>query len=201
MESEQLPSSKDSFNEGSIEEGTGGIEGLELLLGGLQLDMPKQKLQFIRTKGHIMKDSKGEDKRTKGHKRGVLLAFIDPEDESRVCIGYSLCHKYDRFDVRQGFHIEGLGTWYALNKADKYKDSVKFVISTLPKHKQLPSKIVKIPQSIAVTLQSFIYRCSKYYKDRDLPKWAVDFALDGVREKVLPETEPKLMIEIADDVA
>ena len=151
----------------------------------MDVAMPSQKLQFVRTQGYAMKDSTGEFienedgsiKRSKGHRRGVLLAFVDPDDDTKVSIGYSLCHKFDRFDYRMGFHLEGLGSWYAFNKAGKHRDSKSFIISTSPKHKQLPKTVVKIPQTLEKVLKSFIYRCSKYYKDKELPKWAVDFAL------------------------
>lgn len=173
------------------------IDILNIMNGAMSVAMPYQKLQFVRTNGHAIKDPHGgfiknEDgsiKRSKGHRRGVLLAFVDPQDAEKVSIGYSLCHKFDRFDYRMGFHLQGLGSWYALQKAEKHRDSDTFVISTGPQHRQLSKSVVKIPQSIEKVLQSFIYRCSKYYKDKELPKWALDFALSELPELHLIEDE------------
>lgn len=169
---------------------------LGIINDGIQINYPYQKLEFVRTKGEVIRNEDGHivradvegselnaqtlpALRTRGHRRGVLLAFVCPADETKVAIGYSVCHKNDRFDYRRGSHIEGLGTFYALHKADKHIETTRFMISTSPDHRQLPKTVIKIPQTIARDFQNFIYRCSKYYKDKVFPQWAVDFALDG----------------------
>ena len=149
--------------------------------------MPFQKLQYIRSKGDLIKDENGtivrhEDgtaKRTRGCKKGVMIAFVDPENESKVSIGYSLCHKRDRFDYRQGFRLEGLGVLYALQKADKHRETGNFIISFHPVHKQYSKSTLKIPQSISDDLKRFINRCKKYYKDKEFPEWAIAFSYDA----------------------
>jgi len=159
---------------------TEAIDIMNLLEDGFKVKMPFQKLEYFRTKKVALKDDNGSylkvketelNKRTKGHKKGVFLAFVDPIDE-KVVVGFSMCHKYDRFDYRQGLRINGLGAWYAMNRADKYKESTEFVIGTDCSHKQLPKEIVKIPQSMLQDLTKFIFRCKKYYKDKTLPVWA-----------------------------
>jgi len=177
-----------------------------LVQRGLLMALPKQKLQFVRTKGIAIKDDYGEFIREdvndpaspairgKGHRRGVLIAFLDEEDSKEICIGYSLCHKNDRFDYKNGTRVKGLGAYYAYHKAKKHKNTSAYLISSNCVHKSAPKSIIKIPQSIQQDLQEFIYRCSKYYKDRIFPRWAVNFALNG-EQPTLPEPEPD------DDVA
>jgi hypothetical protein len=147
--------------------------------------LPNQKLEFFRTRGTVIKDDEGNfikerdgsNKRTQGHKKGVMLAYEDPET-GQIVIGFSLCHKRDRFDYRQGMRMDNLGIWYACNKANKHKDSKRFAISTKPEDRQLSKRIVKIPQSMAKDFAKFIARCRRYYKDKDLPEWATNFALE-----------------------
>lgn len=197
-------------NESAIEPQEGGVGRLQAIPGQIEIALPHQKLEFVRSKGEAIKDENGNivrieleegqegngqtlpAQRARGHRKGVLLAFVDPNDEEKVCIGYSVCHKNDQFDYRKGMRIEGLGTFYALNKADKHRDTSSWVISTTKEHRQLPKTIIKIPQTISDQLQHFIYRCSCYYKDKELPPWAVQFAQ---LDKELPTKE------LADDVA
>ena len=68
---------------------------------------------------------------------------------------------------------------YCLQKADKHRKTENFRISVLPEDKQLSKSIVKIPQSISDDLKRFIGRCKKYYKDKELPEWAVAFSYDA----------------------
>jgi hypothetical protein len=156
-------------------------------------NLPKQKLKFIRDKGDVILDDSGKiirveldeaekngqtppAQRARGHRKGVLMAFLDPDDEEKVCIGYSVCHKNDRFDYRKGNHIPGLGIFYALNKAKKHRDTTLYIVSTRKEDRQVSKSFIKIPQSIVSDLQAFIHVCNSYYKDRKLPEWAIDFA-------------------------
>jgi hypothetical protein len=158
------------------------------LFDRIDFDLPRQKIEYIRSRGYVVRDPQTneilkdertkEHLRTRGHVRGIFLAYLDDEGKE-VKIGYSLCNKRDCFDHRKGIRIDGLGVLYALHKAEKHKDSRQFIISTRPEDRQLPKEIVKIPQSIADDLQHFVYRCSRFYKGKTLPKWAADFALDG----------------------
>lgn len=125
---------------------------------------------------------------SKGIKKGMFLAAPHPEFDGKVIIGYSLCHKKDRFDYKDDVKLPGLGTWYALLKAKKYANSERFVIATDARAKQLPKPIVKIPQSMAKDLAKFIIRCRKFYKDKELPEWTINFALDQIPKLGL---EPK----------
>ena len=124
-----------------------------------------------------------------------MLAYLDPNDENQLCIGYSVCHKNDRFDYRKGFHLNGIGIQFAINKADKHKTSSDFIISTRTEDRQLPKTIVKIPQSIAESLRHFIYRCSRFkmYAGKQFPEWAINFANPDFG----PYKEPELLDEVA----
>jgi hypothetical protein len=162
---------------------------MEALSIGLNLVLPNEKMEFFRTNRHAVKCTPGistdngfqqhpdgSTKRTKGHKKGVFLACPDLDDENKIIIGFSLCHKFDRFDYREGARIPGLGKWYALQKAEKYGECAEFKICYNCADKQLPKTIVKIPQSMAEGLEKFILRCRKYYKDKTLPPWTTQFA-------------------------
>ena len=142
-----------------------------------------EKVQYIRTKGLALKDNEGKfipnddgvNKRTRGQKKGVLVAFIDETEPEKVCLGYSLCHPRDRFDYKAGVRVPGLGKQYAKLKALKNVNNVDFALCQHKIDRQMPKTFVKIPRSIQEDLASFIIRCKKYYKDKEMPTWAEDF--------------------------
>jgi hypothetical protein len=161
---------------------------MDMFAGGLSISMPNQKIQYFRTNRKKIKNSDGSIKITKGIKKGVLLAFVDPMDEESVCIGYSMCHPNDKFDYQKGFRFKNLGLWHAVRRAEKYKTSSQWIISMSSKDKQLSKEIVKVPHSLRKELKVFIDRCSKYYKNKTLPTWAknFDFTMEAIGEtKVL----------------
>lgn len=153
-------------------------EAMDLIMDGFHLDMPYQKVEYFKTNRKVIKNDDGTFKKlTKGKKKGVFLAFVDPLAEENVCIGYSMCHPNDKFDYQRGYRFKGLGLWHAVRKAEKYKDSHTFRISKTSADKQLPKEIVKIPQSMGKGLVNFIDRCRSYYKDKNLPPWAEKFSV------------------------
>jgi len=131
----------------------------------------------------------GSGQRTKGIKKGVLLAGINKENQ--LVIGYSLCHKSDLFDHIGGEwiaydnkkgHIKedyvggqkrpGFGVELAAKRAELWKNKDTCVI-TGNEAKSFPSEnIVFIPESIKDQMANFIFRCSLYYKDKTFPVWA-----------------------------
>ncbi|MHA1816143.1 MAG: hypothetical protein ACTSX1_09075 [Candidatus Heimdallarchaeaceae archaeon] len=139
-----------------------------------------EKLQYIRTKGIAIKDedgkfipnNNGENKRTRGIKKGVLIAFKVPEKGGKLCVGFSLCHPRDRFDYKKGIRSPGLGKEFATLKALKNADNVEYVICNSSGDRQISKSYVKIPKSIWPNLVKFIARCKKYYKDSEFPPWA-----------------------------
>ena len=139
-----------------------------------------EKVQYIRTKGLAIKDEEGkfipngdgENKRTKGQKKGVLIAFRLPEKDGRLCVGFSLCHPRDRFDYKKGVRAPGLGKEFATLKALKHADNIEYIICNDSRDRQLSKNYVKIPKSIWPNLINFITRCKKYYKDTEFPAWA-----------------------------
>ena len=153
------------------------FQTMDILMDGFQFSMPFQKVQYFRTNRKVIKNEDGSTKKiTKGIKKGVFLAFVDPQVEEKVCIGYSMCHPRDRFDYQKGHRFNGLGLWYAVRKAEKYRDSTAWRISQTSAEKQLPREIVKIPHSMLDDFVGFIKRCKLYYKDKELPAWAINFA-------------------------
>jgi hypothetical protein len=121
----------------------------------------------------------------RGVKKGVFLAYPDVTDDSKIAIGFSLCHRRDRFDFKNRMKMPGLGIWYAFGKAEKYRNSDRVVISSDKNAKQLPRDIVKVPQSMVEDMQKFIRRCRKFYKGKELPKWTVNLSFANAKQEPL----------------
>lgn len=130
----------------------------------------------------------GSGQKTKGIKKGVLIAGIN--EEKKLVIGYSLCHKSDLFDHIGGTWVSipdgkgnikeqyfggqrrpGFGVDLAAKRAELWKDKDTYVV-TGNEAKAFPSEnIVFLPESIKDQMSKFIFRCSLYYKDKDFPQW------------------------------
>jgi hypothetical protein len=167
----------DGFGDQDITEVGDNDDLMNLMMDAFELNMPFQKVEYFRTNRNVLKNADGTTKLSKGIKKGVFLAFVDPSAEESVCIGYSMCHPRDRFDYQRGYKFKGLGLWHACRRAEKYKESTSWRISKHCADKQLPREIVKIPHSMTGRLAHFIARCKLYYKDKKLPAWAENFAL------------------------
>lgn len=145
----------------------------------------------------------GTGRRTKGIKRGVLISGID--ENGNVIVGFSLCHKLDKFDYIGGSQIEikkdnkvvgykniggqhnpGFGVNLAIQRAKKWKDRVNTVVCgkgkgyfvnqvRVEQGREALSNSVFIPASIEKKLESFLISCERYYNDKKLPRWAYDF--------------------------
>lgn len=111
---------------------------------------------------------------------GVMIAATPSKPkESKpgiILIGYSLCHKVDRFDhkkiqVSEQFDYfdpdPGLGKSIALARAMKWSQAEDY--PAMIKYAKA------VPDSIRKDLKNFIIRALKYYKDDQLPGWAAEF--------------------------
>jgi hypothetical protein len=105
------------------------------------------------------------NKLTKTHKptkvkKGVLVACSTETKEygPTVGIGFSLCHRRDRFDYHPGTgqRVPGWGRKVAKERAKKWVGNF----------------VIEIPPSIEPELYEFISRCQRYFKDKALPPWA-----------------------------
>jgi hypothetical protein len=126
----------------------------------------------------------GTGKRTKGIKRGVMIAGIN--DDNEVIIGFSLCHKLDLFDhiggklygrtYVGGQKSCGFGVDLAMKRAEKWQDRGNCLICGRGKNEGAgsydPKDTVLVPSSIEDKLCNFVVRCSKYYKEKSMPAWA-----------------------------
>jgi len=121
----------------------------------------KEKIEYIRKK----KWEPGQ--KAAGHKKGVFLAFSMP-DQDTVYIGFSLCHKRDRYDYLNGVRTPGWGKVIAYMRAVKWNEKK----TSWSFQKTEDSQDVLIPETIAPQLKSFLERCKIYYKDKSLPEWA-----------------------------
>lgn len=90
---------------------------------------------------------------------GVLVAGISPHKPNTFVIGYSLCHRKDKFDhIKFGeegttlLRCPGFGKNLAFKRAINV-DGISFV---------------EIPHSIKKQTGQFINRCRRYYKDKEL---------------------------------
>ncbi len=172
-----------------------GLENTHFIAAALEFEPidPKLKLLQAFRVGRRYHEDKNTGRRTlisRGHKKGSFVAVPDPEQPDKLLIGFSLCHRRDRFDFNGRMKLKGLGNWYAYEKAKKYAHSDRFVIATDSTAKNLPRPIVKIPQSMAKDLARFIVRCRKFFKGKDFPDWTTNFALEQ-----LPKLGETLSIE------
>ncbi len=110
----------------------------------------------------LMKYAKYEYFREKNHRRGVMIAFVSPDDPDQVLIGWSLCHrKLDRFNVNIGIDV-AIGralTWSFLTDRNKY-----------------------IPASMYNSFMKFVDRMKRYFKDKEVIDWT-DHAASRVTKK------------------
>jgi len=123
---------------------------------------------------YIRKGSKKSKKKVHP-KRGVMVSFAEargPDGKGKVLIGFSLCHsKYDRYDFIKETRVPHHGFKIALERATKWVDLEEF---TIKGPGSFPYQ-VGIPESIKKNLYKFITRATKYYRDKQLPIWAVMF--------------------------
>lgn len=108
----------------------------------------------------IMKNKRSRSGKTIFDRKqiGVLVAGISPIDPENIVIGYSLCHRKDRYDhikIGEGTKTffkkcPGFGKNLATNRAIKWgnRDSIR------------------VPCSIKKQMRLFMDRCSRYYKDK-----------------------------------
>lgn len=81
---------------------------------------------------------------------GYIIAGIVDDD---VAIGYSLCHRQDKYDFVDGVRTAGFGKHLAVNRAIKWNKK----------------EHIEVPPSIKLLMEKFIIRCSRYYKGKDMP--------------------------------
>ena len=106
-------------------------------------------------------------------KMGVMIAAIDPTNNTKVIVGFSLTHKkWDDFDhLKFGFIKEkDFGKKIAYRRALKWKDKDQSFIYSI-KLETRSSAIVYIPQTVHESLACFVFGCYKYYKDKEFPQW------------------------------
>lgn len=82
---------------------------------------------------------------------GFLIAGVVSENE--VGIGFSLCHKNDRWDFIKGLHQPGWGENLATIRAIKSVEKGE----------------IEVPPSILKQALKFQERCERYYKGMQLP--------------------------------
>lgn len=97
-------------------------------------------VQYIHRNGSIAKKKDGKKISGKsGRLKGLLLA--KREKDGTYTIGWSMCHRNDRFNKETALNI-------AWNRADKKTDLAMF----------------KLPHAVQHNFQEFVDRCEKYFK-------------------------------------
>ncbi len=86
--------------------------------------------------------------------------------DSKVAIGFCLCHKNDKYDVVQGKRIPGFGRHLATARALKWGDK----------------EVIEVPASIMPIAKKFAERCEHYYKTR---------GVQLIRQQPIPEVDPE----------
>lgn len=174
--------------ESGTEEGIGDLEVSEVV-DEFNPELDYETLEYFRKQGKAIingdgdfeQDDRGINIRTRGNRKGIFLAFVDKDE--KVCIGYSMLHRNDRFDYRQGIRVEGWGRWLAYMKAVKHRDHSAFLLARDSNARQAPSNIVKIPHSMFNNFAHFIIRCQNYYQDKTLPAWATSMIAGVYKEE------------------
>lgn len=144
------------------------------------LNDPHTRIEFIR-KG------KGSQPR---QKIGVMIACIDPMDEDKAIIGFSLCHaQLDDFDfINWGFHEKkNHGKKIAHRRAIKWCDCVESFIYS-KKLEENFRETVYIPQTVHESLANFVFNCYKYYRDKEFPTWVENYFPKEDAKEVETET-------------
>lgn len=136
---------------------------------------PTPLVEYIYKKKRIPKSNPPEYITVR--KVGVLCSVVN--SEGKVCIGFSVCHNTkDRFDYIRGIiHKPGHGLNVAKERAERW--------GTREYYEPIPGMfdfdfvgVVRVPPMIHKQLHEFINRCIRYYKGREIPKWAADFSRD-----------------------
>jgi len=122
---------------------------------------------------------KGSKKNNTRRKKGVMVAGLTPDND--VAIGFSLCHKNDRFDyLNKKEKTPKFGQTLAIQRALKwanYKKSIRdtYANQDLKQAIKRSNQALLIPETVYNNLHRFIERCARYYKDAHrLPIWTVD---------------------------
>jgi len=84
--------------------------------------------------------------------------------DSKVAIGYCLCHKNDKYDIIQGNRIPGFGRHLATSRALKWSNK----------------DTIEVPSSIMAIAKKFAQRCELYYKGK---------GVQLVKAQIIPEVE------------
>jgi hypothetical protein len=97
--------------------------------------------------------------------KGVMIAFAEGD---KLYIGWSMCHKKDKFSMHKAFNI-------ATERAEKWYSS-----KIQKRHPSAPYYYLEyntIPASIAEEFQNFVERAINYYKDKVIPIWVINFRM------------------------
>jgi len=99
-------------------------------------------------------------------KKGVLVAIVE---NGIVEVGFSMCHKMDKWDFVKGEHVRNFGLKVAIERADFWFTREKF--SILERH----INFITIPQTISRDLFRFIDKLKGKYPCKMFPMWAEKF--------------------------
>lgn len=137
--------------------------------------------------GHVIIKNNGLGRQ----KKGVLYCTIDPSDEDKVIVGFSLCNKLDQFDFINNQYTPGFGLELAQIRAEKWakyngyfiqnswtEEEIKEEVGLYLYENPIPDKddpnamrLVEIPPSIYRNVREFIVRCRRFFKDKNFPEW------------------------------
>ena len=135
---------------------------------------------------------KAFDRIRSNHERiGVMVSFVHPEYPDTIAIGYSLCNSNakDKFDYQlynypnTYIKAEGFGKHIAVGRAISWGDpnsrqDKSGMTTDWSKTDIEASKNYLVPPSIKVQFLKFIDRSKRYYKDKNLPEWVLDYLSD-----------------------
>jgi hypothetical protein len=80
--------------------------------------------------------------RNRNNRRARVGVLVSCCKDGVVKVGYSLCHKDDEFNAKEAYITAG---------------------------KRMAEKVITPPNSIRSDIEKFLDRCSRYYKDKEVP--------------------------------
>ena len=87
------------------------------------------------------------------HEKHLNGYFVAGLVDGRLGIGFSMCHKRDRYDMVNGVRMPGHGLMMAAGRATKCAETGK----------------IEVPPSLFRKAIKFAARCNRYYKESSIP--------------------------------
>ncbi len=143
-------------------------------------------------------------KTKKNGRKGLMISFIDPNDEKKALIGWSLWDtKKDKYDPDLAIDIayKRAIKWKNATQVTRKENVKKHILNQQFKKNILTKQGLPVPgfintvilaPSVCDPLLKFIHRCDSYYKNQELVKWAAVAHDQDIEIKKARQSEKKM---------